>query len=196
MTTTPFPTDTKIRFKVQGQQALPKWQRDAIKRGLESEAGPPESLRFQCRIATDAIENLQDVELSDGSRLKLHHKARPQFGKNRDGLPYLTATLVHDVTGDSFRVQWVGEAVPIAMQRTAVAHDEGRKVPRRVIALDLSEATITPSHRTRHGSRVHRKDRDPKAEKARRRELRAQGIAPRRRRSRRTCGRLTADDVA
>jgi hypothetical protein len=181
-----------VKFKVKGQERLGKWQREAIRRGLDSPTGPPESLRFQCRIATDARENFERVELPDGSALTLHPRSNPQFGKNRDGLAYLTVTLTHDATGESFRVKWVGDAVPLAMQRVAVAHDEGRQVAPKTIGLNLAKAQFTPVHEA--NGIAHRSDRDFASEEARKAELRASGVEPRRR-SRRQCARLTDADL-
>lgn len=55
-----------VRFKVAGQKALPKWAQQAITNALSVQEAPPEALRFQCRIATDAKENFSDVALSNG----------------------------------------------------------------------------------------------------------------------------------
>ena len=180
----------KMIFKVKGQKELPKWQREAIRRGLESESGPPESLRFQCRIATDANENFEGFKAMDGGTFTVHQNARSQFGKDHNDLPYLTVTVTHTGTGESYKVRWEGDAVPVAMQKTAVAHDEGRSVAAKQIALDFNKAKITTAHR----ANSHPRERDNAKEWERREELRAAGIEPKRRRSRH-CGRLTSSDV-
>lgn len=185
--------DAKIRFRIKGQEALPKWTRQAIQRQMSSPDGPPESLRFQCRIAQDANEMFERVELADGSTLSLNNKkVRPQFGKNRDGLPYLTVTLTHSTTGDSYRVKWVGDAVPEAMQRTAVMHDKGLKVAPKTVLLDMAKAQVTPAHVVQ--GKPHRSERDNAAEVARRRQLRAAGVEPKKRKPRH-CARITDADL-
>lgn len=191
MTDTAF--DAKIRFKIKGQSALAKWQQEAIKRGLDSPTGPPEALRFNCRIAQDAKENFADIPLADGTFLRLDPRGvQPQFGKNRNGDAYLTVTLTHSGSGDSFKVQWIGDAVPEAMKTTAVMHDEGRKVGAKTVLLDLSKARVTPVHEVT-GNKLKTK-RDIAAEQARRAELRAAGI-PKQKRSKRHCDRLTSADL-
>lgn len=185
--------DAKIRFRIKGQEALPKWQRDAIRKGMDSPDGPPEALRFQCRIAMDAREVFERVELPDGSFLTFNDKkVRPQFGKNREGQAYLTVTLTHSATGESYRVRWLGDAVPLAMQRTAVAHDKGLKVPAKVVLLDMAKAEVTPAHVA--AGNPHPSQRDNRAEKARRAELRAAGVLPVSR-APRHCARITDDDL-
>lgn len=182
-----------IKFPISGQSALPKWQRDAIKRGLDSLDGPPESLRFTCRIAEDARAVFADLKLDDGTRLGLNPSgAQPQFGKNYKGRPYLTVTLTDD-KGDSYTVKWEGEGVPLAMQETAVKHDQGQKVGRTVVALDLAKATVKPVHKASGGK--HRSERDYKAEVEHRKNLRAAGIEPKKRSSRGVCARITAADL-
>ena len=192
MTNTAF--DAKVRFKIKGQAALAKWQQEAIKRGLDSPTGPPEALRFNCRIAQDAKENFAEVPLSNGSFLYLDPRGvQPQFGKNVNGEAYLTVTLKHSETGDSFKVQWIGDAVPESMKTTAVMHDEGRKVGAKTVLLDLAKARVTPVHQIT-GNKDKSK-RDIAAEQARRAELRAAGV-PKQKRSRRHCDRLTSADLS
>lgn len=193
MTITAPKFEGKVRFRIKGQEAIPKWQRDAIKKGMESEAGPPESLRFQCRIAMDAREVFERVELSDGSFLSMNEKkTRPQFGKNRDGEAYLTVTLTHSSTGESYRVQWLGDDVPSAMQRTAVLHDKGMKVAPKVVVLDLGRARVTPSHIVKR--MPHRSERNHAEEKARQKALRAAGVE-KKSRAPRHCARITEADI-
>lgn len=178
----------KIRFRIQGQEAQPKWVQDAIKRGLNSPDGPPESLRFQCRIATDCHDNFRDVKLDNGTTLTLHPKAKPQFGRNRDGHAYLTVTLTHIETGESYRFRWLGKNVPLAMQQTAVKHDEGKRVGAKTVVLDVDRAEITPIHQV-YGH-PHRSQRDTRAER-----LSAAKSATKISRGRRHCARLTAADL-
>lgn len=183
-----------IKFPISGQSALPKWQRDAIKRGMDSLSGPPESLRFTCRIAEDARDVFADIRLDDGTRLRLNpNGAKPQFGKNYRGHPYLTVTLTDD-KGDSYTVKWVGDAVPLAMQETAVKHDQGLAVGRKVVALDLGKANVSPVHKRSGGK--HRSERDYKAETEHRKSLREAGIEPKPRGHRGVCARITAEDLA
>lgn len=191
MTDTDF--DAKVRFKIKGQSALAKWQQEAIKRGLDSPTGPPEALRFNCRIAQDAKENFAEVPLGNGSYLFLDPRGvQPQFGKNVHGEAYLTVTLKHSDSGESFRVQWIGEAVPEAMKTTAVMHDEGRKVGAKTVLLELDKARITPVHQV--SGNKDKSKRDIAAEQARRAALRAAGV-PKQKRSKRTCERLTSADL-
>lgn len=183
-----------IRFKIAGQEALSKWAQEAIKDALERSDSPPESLRFQCRIATDARSVFSRIELDDGTELTLHPKAQPQFGKNRDGRPYLTVTLVHSKDGESYRLRWIGDAVPRKMQEVAVKHDLGRAVRAATVRLDLADAEVTPSHKV--AGRAHRSKRDTKAEYARKKagagvKGGVSGIT----RSKRHCGRIVESDL-
>src|SRR5690625_7805851 len=85
----------KMIFKVKGQKELPKWQREAIRRGVESESGPPESLRFQCRITTDANENAEGVKPMDGGTVTDHQNARTPIGEDHNDLPYQSGPVTH-----------------------------------------------------------------------------------------------------
>ncbi|RBP66369.1 hypothetical protein DFO66_103316 [Brevibacterium sanguinis] len=184
-----------VRFKVAGQKALPRWARQAITNALEVQESPPESLRFQCRIATDARENFAEVKLDDGSSLKLHPRSNPQFGKNNEGRPYLTVTVTHSTSGDTYRLRWIGGAVPSKMQEVAVKHDKGLAVAATTIGLDLSKAEVTPIHLAT--GIPHRSKRDYKAENERRgRGARAipGGVSGVRKRTRH-CARITEDDL-
>ena len=183
----------KVQFMIEGQDALPRWQQQAIQNGLTSEAGPPESLRHTCRIAQDARKNFAHIETKEGETFSFHPKGSSQFGKNRKGQAYLTVTLLHEGSGESYKVQWIGEAVPKRMQRVAVQHDEGKSVKPTTVLLDLAKAVFTPAHKAK--GMTHPKNRDNKAEQERRRELREAGEAPVRRRGRRTCARLVRSDL-
>lgn len=176
----------KVRFKVDGQEALTKWARQALADAMERNDSPPESLRFQCRIATDARKNLAVIPLKDGNTLTLHPNSHPQFGKNRDGHAYLTATMTYSGDGQNYTIKWVGDAVPHEMQEVAVKHDKGLKVARTVIDLDLARAQVLPAWK----AQKHAKVRDHKKEEANR--------SPRvkQTRGKRTCARLTEADIA
>lgn len=182
-----------VRFKVAGQKALPKWAQQAITNALAVQETPPESLRFQCRIATDAKANFERVDLADGESLSLSAKGSPQFGKNHEGKPYLTVTVIYSGDGQSYRLRWLGAAVPPKMTEVAVKHDRGLDVRPTTVGLDLAKAEVTPTWRA-NSQRGPAKGRDYKAEVARRRELRAQG-ADRPKRKRR-CARITEADLA
>lgn len=182
-----------VRFNVAGQEALGKWAQTAIQNALDSADGPPESLRFQCRIATDARENFKIINLPDGETLTLHPKANPQFGKNRDGHAFLTTTMIYSGDGLGYRLRWIGNDVPLKMQEVAVKHDKGLAVKPTVIGLDLSKAEITPSWKV-NGYK------GPDAEAQRSRARREAGkIGPRNdgkaKRGKRTCARLTDADL-
>lgn len=184
-----------VRFKVAGQKALPKWAQQAITNALAVQEAPPEALRFQCRIATDAKENFADVKLDNGERLALSAKGSPQFGKNSDGLPYLTVTVIYSGDGESYRLRWIGNAVPPKMQEVAVMHDKGLAVRATTVGLDLAKAEVTPSHRAK--GMPHPSQRNYKAENA----LRGDSIGKRggvsnKPRRRRTCARITESDLA
>ena len=142
MNTIPNLTGT-IPFRVAGQKALPKFQQELNRRFIEMGGEMPEELRFQCRIATDARENFRHIDLPDGETLTLHPKAKPQFGLNRDGLPYLTATLKYSANGLGYRFRWIGTNVPRRMQEVAVKHDLGKYVAAVTIPLDLADAEVT-----------------------------------------------------
>ena len=157
-----------VRFKVAGQKALAKWAQQAIANALAVQETPPESLRFQCRIATDARENFAEVNLKDGGKLTLHPKSNPQFGKNHEGKVYLTVTVQYSITGETYRLRWIGDAVPSKMVDVAVQHDQGLSVRPTTIGLDLAKAEVTPTYKVGGGGRKHRSVRDYKAEYARR----------------------------
>lgn len=132
-----------IPFRVQGQKALPKFQQELNRRFIEMGGQMPEELRFQCRIASDARDNFRHIDLPGGETLTLHPKAKPQFGLNRDGLAYLTATLKYSGDGMGYRFRWIGQHVPHKMQQVAVKHDLGKYVPATTIPLDLAAAEVT-----------------------------------------------------
>lgn len=183
-----------IPFKVAGQEALTKWAQKAISAALDSVDSPPESLRFQCRIATDARENFSLITLPNGETLTLHPKARPQFGKNRDGHAFLTATMIYSGDGLGYRLRWIGNDVPQKMQEVAVKHDKGLAVKPAVVGLDLSKAEITPSWKA-HGYE------GPKSEALRSQARREAGKLGswdgdrKAKRGKRTCARLTDADI-
>lgn len=184
-----------IRFKVGGQDAIPKWQQTAIRSALDALDSPPEELRFQCRIATDARVAFANVELDDGNTLTLHSKARPQFGKNVDGHAYLTATMVYSGDGQAYTFRWVGEGVPLKMQEVAVKHDKGLAVKPVTIALDMAKAQIAPAWAAHAKGGPSAVTRDYKAETLIADERKAKG-KPKIKRSPRTCARLTDADLA
>lgn len=178
-----------VRFQVAGQNAMPKWQQQAIRNALEVQESPPESLRFQCRIASDARENFKEIALNDGETLRLHPRAKPQFGKNNKGQAYLTATMSYSGDGQSYTVKWVGDAVPEKMQRIAVKHDKGLKVGAATVNLDLSKAQVTPSVYAEYNRRHAQKHPKSVAESRKRYE------AKRGTTKSRTCSRLTEGDL-
>lgn len=134
-----------VGFKVAGQEALPKWMQTALKDALDSADAPPESLRFQCRIATDAKQNFENINLDNGETLSLHPRSNPQFGRNRSGHAYLTASFTYSGDGQAYTLRWLGDAIPKRMQEIAVKHDKGLSVKPTTIALDLAQASVTPS---------------------------------------------------
>lgn len=183
-----------VRFKVAGQEALSKWAQQALRNALKTTDAPPESLRFQCRIATDARENFNGLQLSDGSSLTVHPKSKPQFGKNRDGLAFLTVTVIHSLDGESYRLQWLGDKVPRKMQEVAVKHDLGLAAKSCTIGLDLASAVVTPSKNTRlsaNGEIIPASARKTTNAQKRAWEARKKRgeVAPRQ------CARLTAGDL-
>lgn len=182
-----------VRFKVEGQRALPKWQRTALADAMGKLAAPPESLRFQCRIATDAQKNLALITLRDGETLTLHHSSRPQFGKDRNGLAYLTVTMTYSGDGENYTLRWIGDAVPPKMKEVAVMHDKGEAVSPTTIGLDLGAAVVVPAWKSEHKKGPSSSTRDHKAELVRRKELREAGTD--RSRSPRSCARLTDADL-
>ena len=183
----------KIPFKVNGQVAIPKWMQTALADALDKAKAPPESLRFQCRIATDAQNNFASVKLSDGETLSLHPLSHPQFGKNHSGEAFLTAAMTYSGDGQTYTFRWLGDGVPVAMQQIAVKHDMGKAVKATTVDLDLGAAHITPSYRA-NGHAGAPGTRDHKSEAARRLELASAGVV-RKSRSKRNCARLTIADV-
>lgn len=186
----------KIDFRVEAQPALPKWQRIAITDALNRTDSPPKSLRFQCRIATDARTVFEEITLPDGETLTLHDKARPQFGKDSSGHAFLTVTLKYSGDGKGYRFRWVGEAVPRKMQEVAVKHDEGRAVRAVTIPLDLEAATVVPAWKAQGRASAQRRDADRKAkERGYRSAYEEKRKAARATSAGYTFGRLTAADL-
>ena len=183
-----------IPFRVHGQKALSKFQQEVNARFIAMGGEMPESLRFQCRIATDARENFARIDLPDGETLTLHPKAAPQFGKNRDGHAFLTVTLKYSGDGRGYRFRWIGQNVPRKMQEVAVKHDQGKYVAATTVPLDLAAADVTPSvivggygnAPSRAPEKVREYDRARRARKA-------AGVPAKR--GPRSCARLTADDL-
>lgn len=184
-----------VPFRVHGQKALSKFQQEVNARFIAMGGEMPESLRFQCRIATDARENFARIDLPDGETLTLHPKAAPQFGKNRDGHAFLTVTLKYSGDGRGYRFRWIGQNVPRKMQEVAVKHDQGKYVAATTVPLDLSAAEVTASYivggyenaPSRAPEKVREYDRARRARKA-------AGVPTKR--GPRSCARLTADDLA
>lgn len=189
--------DGSVKFKIQGQEAFPRWLQQKLKRDIEAGEVPPEGLRFQCRIAKDARENLRLIELANGETLRLSPSAKPQFGKNHQGRPYLTATMIYSGDGESYRIRWTGDAVPQEMVSVAVRHDRGFKVSPKEIKLDLSKAEITPSHKAVGPWQPHKSQRDYKKEDERRGGARrVKGGVSGNPRRKRTCQRSVESDLA
>lgn len=182
-----------VPFKVAGQSALPKWMQTALKDALDHSDAPPESLRFQCRIATDAQQNLARIELDNGETLTLHPKARPQFGKNKHGQAFLTATMTYSGDGESYSIRWVGEAVPQKMQEIAVKHDKGLSVKPTTVRLSLADAVVTPAAKA-HGNTSRTKEKARESTRAKRARNKAAGITESR--AKRNCARLTDADLS
>lgn len=141
-----------VRFSIKGQEARPSWERKALANAISNGQGAPNDLRFQCRIAQDARENFAEIPVPGGT-LSIHQKSKPQFGRTRDGKPYLTVTLVDSRDGESYKVRWIGDAVPRKMQEVAIKHDEGRRVGAARVALRWQDAEITLSDKTDHRAR-------------------------------------------
>lgn len=182
-----------IRFKVAGQKAYPKWVQQSLKDNLAAQTTPPESLRFQCRIAQDARENFKEVALDNGEKLTLHPKAKPQFGKNHKGHPYLTTTMRYSGDGKSYTVKWVGDAVPRKMQDVAVKHDKGMKVSAATVGLDLSRAIITPAWAEYR--KTAQAFKDPVAQQAAREKYARKVSTGQHVKRKRTCARWTEEDT-
>lgn len=140
-----------VRFVIKGQEARPSWERKALARAISNGEGAPNDLRFQCRIAQDARENFADVPIPGGGTLSIHPKSKPQFGRDRNGQAYLTVVLVDSRDGQSYKVRWLGEAVPRKMQEVAVKHDEGKRVATTRVGLRWDAAEITPSEHVVRG---------------------------------------------
>ena len=132
-----------VRFSIKGQEARPAWERKLLANALDNGQGAPNDLRFQCRIAQDARENFAEIRVPGGT-LSIHHKSKPQFGRARNGKPYLTVTLVDSRDGEAYKVRWIGDAVPRRMQEVAVKHDEGKRVGATLVRLLWQDAEITP----------------------------------------------------
>lgn len=145
-----------VKFSIKGQEARPAWERKMLSNALNNGQGAPNDLRFQCRIAQDARENFASIPIPGGS-LSIHQKSKPQFGRDRNGNAYLTVVLVDSRDGQSYKVRWIGDAVPRKMQEVAVKHDEGKRVAATRVALRWQDAEITPSE---HVNRRGRNDLD------------------------------------
>lgn len=180
----------KVSFKVSAQSAMPPWQQKIVREALARDESPPEALRFQCRMAVDARSNFARIDLTNGENISLHPRSKPQFGKNKRGLAYLTVTVVYSGDGESYRLQWAGDAVPKAMKRTAVKHDEGRAVAATTISLDLAKATVQPAWKA-HGRPAPMSARAYSDEYAMRKARDPAGREPQARR----CARLIKGDL-
>lgn len=184
-----------LNVRVEGQKALSTFQQEMNKRFIAMGGEMPESLRYQCRIASDANAAFERVDLPDGEVLTLHPKAKSQFGKNRDGLAFLTVTVTYSGDGKAYRLRWIGQNVPKKMQSIAVKHDEGKYVASTTVPLDLGAAEVTVSKnghgrgRTPAHARAY-EDRFEKMYGAPRHVVRAE-----KKRTERHCGRLTAADL-
>jgi hypothetical protein len=154
---------------------------------LSSGQGAPNDLRFQCRIAQDARENFESIPIPGGGTLSIHQKSKPQFGRDRNGMVYLTVVLLDARDGLYYQVLWLGYAVPRKMQEVAVKHDEGKRVAATRVALRWQDAEITPSE---HVVRK-RNDLDPSGEIRVRPNGRTGGP-----KSTRCFDRLCADDLS
>lgn len=141
-----------IKFAIKGQEARPAWERKMLANALSGGQGAPNDMRFQCRIAQDARENFENIQVP-GGELSIHPRSKPQFGRTKDGQAYLTVVLVDSRDGQSYKVRWVGESVPRKMQEVAVKHDEGKRVAPARVALRWGDAEITPSDHTDHRPR-------------------------------------------
>lgn len=182
-----------VKFKVAGQKAQPKYLQELLKNALAAQVEPPESLRYQCRIASDARENFKKIELEDGETLTLHPSAKPQFGKNHKGHAYLTVTMIYSGDGRGYRLRWTGEKVPQKMQEVAVKHDKGLAVKPIVVGLDLSSAEVTPSWKAAYHSRPPKPGDWAKNQAAAKARIAAG--QPKAVRSKRSCARLEDSDL-
>lgn len=148
-----------VKFRVEGQKALPPFQQEINRRFIAMDGEMPNALRYQCRIATDARKAFESVPLADGETLTLHHRVMPQFGWENDrGRAFLTATMVYSGDGKTYRVKWIGSKVPGKMLDVAVRHDEGKFVAATTIMLDLADAEVSAVRarvRDRAKSREH-----------------------------------------
>jgi hypothetical protein len=133
-----------VDVQIKGQEARPKWERKLLSEALTNGHGASNELRFACRIAQDADAAFEEIELEDGTKLTLNPKGKAQFGRNKQGQPFLTVGVIWSGNGQSYRLQWVGDKVPLKMQQVAVAHDEGRKVSSTRVRLKLDAASFTP----------------------------------------------------
>lgn len=131
-----------VPFKIKGQEAKPKWERDILQKVLQDGFGASNQLRFVCRIATDANENFSRVELSDGRVFTLNPKGKAQFGRNSSGRAFLTVGVIEESTGERYRLHWEGDNVPRKMQEVAVKHDEGRTVRPTTVRLNMAHAKV------------------------------------------------------
>jgi hypothetical protein len=139
----------RIRFPVKGQDERPAWERKILYNEINGGHGAPKDLRYQCRIAMDAREVFSSVPV-EGGTLTLHDKSKPQFGRDKNGKPYLTVVLVDSRDGESYMVRWIGDAVPKKMVQVAVKHDQGKRVEPTIVGLRWEDAEI---RRSEHKSR-------------------------------------------
>lgn len=173
-----------IRFAIKGQDARLPWERKALAKAIIDGGGAPNDLRFQCRVAQDARDVFAEIPVKGGV-LTIHQKSKPQFGRDQSGRPYLTVVLVDSRDGESYKVRWLGDAIPRKMQEVAVKHDEGKRVSATRVALRWEDAEIT---RSEHVSRP-RHDVTEAGEMRKRPDGKTGG-------TKRTHGRLCATDLA
>jgi len=153
-----------IELRVRGTRHSPA-QAEAIRKTIAEE--PPQKLRYNCVIAEAMNESLNggphgshadeygDYEIG-GRIFRLNPKGRSQFGMTAHSEPYLTTSLVDTATGTRYKFTWRGEAVPRALQATAVAHDLGQdtKTITHLLCFDDAEKHVVGA---KHGPRA--KDR-------------------------------------
>lgn len=137
--------DCVIDIRVKGQGAKPAWEQKMLAKALEGGVNNSEgaqSLRKTCRIAEDMNAALADGIVVGDRLYGLNPRNKSQFGRNREGDPFLTTGVVDAETGQRLTLTWSGVNVPLRMVEAAVKHDAGKRIGERVVPLDFGMAVV------------------------------------------------------
>lgn len=149
-----------IDVVVPEQIGLTPGQRRLLRDSFSDGTGLPQKVRYACAIAVAVNETIKDGITVNGKRYEPNPKVRAQFGKNQKQLPYLTFGLIDPATQKKYTLTWEGaNNIPLAMVKTAVKHDQGRRQKTISIPLALDSAVV---HETGNKAGRAKKKVDPR----------------------------------